>query len=101
LLLDYLKSLPKKRQNKITEFGLSLFELKEIGEYFGFQVYVVKIPFQGLFCLTIFLNFKSCQFSNFFSERAGKEIPKKTRIIKIYFIFLPTIIIHYYVTTLQ
>ncbi len=48
LLLDYLKSLPKKRQNKITEFGLSLFELKEIGEYFGFQVYVVKIPFQGL-----------------------------------------------------
>jgi hypothetical protein len=26
LLLDYLKSLPKKRQNKITEFGLSLLE---------------------------------------------------------------------------
>jgi hypothetical protein len=47
LLLDYLKSLPKKRQNKITEFGLSLFELKEIGEYFGFQVYVVKIPFMS------------------------------------------------------
>ncbi|WP_257468881.1 C39 family peptidase [Bathymodiolus thermophilus thioautotrophic gill symbiont] len=48
LLLGYLKSLSKKRQNKITELGLSLFELKEIGEYSGFQVYVVRIPFQGL-----------------------------------------------------
>ncbi|CAB5494306.1 hypothetical protein THERMOT_85 [Bathymodiolus thermophilus thioautotrophic gill symbiont] len=34
-----------------------------------------------------FLNFKSCQFLKFFSEKTEKEIPRKARIMKIYFIF--------------
>lgn len=48
LLLDYLKTLPQTEQDKITRLGLSLLDLKEIGEYSGFQVYVTKIPFRGL-----------------------------------------------------
>ncbi|MBU1558113.1 hypothetical protein KKC45_04085 [Patescibacteria group bacterium] len=48
ILVNYLKEISKEKQEEITKTGLSLLEIKDVGELEGFGVYVVKIPFQGL-----------------------------------------------------